>query len=353
MFRALHLQRFGLLLASLLLVVALGEVVARVFWLQLVGVSLERPEPVLPEGVSLEDLPRLEAISELNEPNQRGIHNGVYYRTNSMRMRGPEISLQPEAGVLRIAVVGDSVAMGSGVPEEAAYAARIGPLLEAARPALRVEVVNAGMSGLDAQRIMGRRDFVDRVYHPHVIVYGFTLNDIESADYERITTAERTAGFWNFARRGAQSSSRLWSLVWLRAITVASANAPWLQAYRAEALHNYRDNRRARATLFGYLNHFAKRQGNPQPCGLLFIHTQLDQLDEAHPFLELYAAVERMGVKLKVPVVQSFPIFRGKRAETLWVAPFDPHPNEEGHALLAESLVEGLLDLPEACLRPQ
>ena len=65
-----------------------------------------------------------EIVYELR-PNIAGTFLGKPYRTNSHGMRDDELPLAKPAGQLRIALVGDSLGFGWGVPIEESFAQKI------------------------------------------------------------------------------------------------------------------------------------------------------------------------------------------------------------------------------------
>ena len=87
------IARLLLALASVALVLAVAEGVARVSWPE-----RNRPAKLKPS----DDLPKLSGLVALSQPNARGLHIGVVYRTNSHAIRGPEIATEAAPGVVRI-----------------------------------------------------------------------------------------------------------------------------------------------------------------------------------------------------------------------------------------------------------
>ncbi len=69
------------------------------------------------------------------------------YRVNEMGFRGDAWSKAPEAGVARVAVVGDSFVFGQGVQEPDTLPATLAHALRARAPGRRVEVLNFGIPG--------------------------------------------------------------------------------------------------------------------------------------------------------------------------------------------------------------
>ena len=62
--------------------------------------------------------------------------------------------------------------------------------------------------------------------------------------------------------------------------------------------------------------------------------------------------VEAVFAELGIPVQETFSYHAWKRPEPYWVSRFDPHPNPEGHAILARALEDGLRALPAECWQP-
>lgn len=96
--------------------------------------------------------------------------------TNSLGLRGPEISANKHPGVKRVLFLGDSVTFGFRIRENATFPRRVEALL-ASGPA-PVEVINAGVGGYSPWQYDEylRRDGIH--LEPDVIVVGFVLNDV-------------------------------------------------------------------------------------------------------------------------------------------------------------------------------
>jgi hypothetical protein len=75
----------------------------------------------------------------------------------------------------------------------------------------------------------------------------------------------------------------------------------------------------------------------------LVIFPVLFQLDEDYPLKDVCDEIERFCRNQDIPVLSLLPTFMNKNAPSLWVSPFDPHPNERGHALAAEA-IDGFLE---------
>src|SRR5262249_14371258 len=132
-----------------------------------------------------EGVPELKKPTDLARPRVRGIYNGVYFRNNSAGFRGPEYDVQKPRGVFRIIIAGDSVTMGSGVREEEAYPHLLEDALNARGGEHHYEVLNLGFIGINVHEVMSRLQVKGVPFHPDLIIYGCTLNDIKGPAYRK------------------------------------------------------------------------------------------------------------------------------------------------------------------------
>lgn len=319
------------------------------------GPASEGGEAAAPTaGASDGKLPVLASVLEMGLPNVEGIHNGVYFRTNSQGMRGPEYAAEAAPGVFRIAVTGDSVTMGSGVDENDAYPKQLEALLNARGGERRYEVINVGLAGINTRVAVQRLRVATKAYDPQLFVYGFTINDIEGKRYHgnQAEQAEFVV-FWRKAIGRYESPSRLWKWLWPRLVALALRVSPDLGDYETEIHHNFFENPEAWEDFEAALRRFARMAHVRGACGHVLIHTQITDLDENHPFLDIYAKVEQAAKKFGLTVTQTFEAYEGRAPRPLWVNAFDLHPNREGHAILAAELLKGLDALPQNCWNPK
>lgn len=342
--RALKLA--GLVAASLLVSLLLAEAALRLTW------SYSAPGHELGNKRMLKAPPGekdLVTVFELNQPNIDGWHKGVPYRTNSARFRGPEVTLEPAPGVFRIVVIGDSVTMGSGVREEDAYAGRLAALLDAARPDARHEVLNLGLSGLNTDRIVDRLESIGLPRHPNMIVYGYTLNDVEGPAY--VNTIPK--GFYLEMLReyeeAVKSPSYLWRALRPRWLTFRANYFRPVGTMQHDLFYNYFDNPAAWQQVadgLALLGRISRARGI---CTLVFLHTGTNELAWGMRVGPLFNLVTRTAKAEGLNVAPSRPWLEGVRPVDLRLHRFDSHPNELGHEKLSEALLAGLLALPERC----
>ena len=97
-------------------------------------------------------------------------------RVNAQGFRDSDFSVEREAGEYRIAVLGDSVTFGFGIPKDKGFV----DLLEAdlsANTSRKINVMNFGVMGYDSKaEVENYKEFV-KPYHPDLLLVAFVLND--------------------------------------------------------------------------------------------------------------------------------------------------------------------------------
>ncbi len=353
------LARLALVLAGLTLVLTIAELGA--WWLSsqrpVSAPRLVPPEwkelPRLKEGLVDFSRPKRRRVQDrfldLRRPRLRGIYRGALLENNGAGFRGPDRTLEKPRGVFRVVVIGDSVTMGSGVVYEDTYAAKLEPTL-AKDPRLvgqSVQVLNIGLSGINARYIVDRLEKLGLHYDPDLIVYGYTLNDIEGRSYRRSHVD-------NFGHSGSFRNSRsyLWRLLGPRVNALREMLGSPHGSYRHELDDNYFENDEAWGQVSRALDRLSEVARPRNLCVVMLVHTHLFSLGPLHPFRRHYAAVAEAGRDRDFLVVESWPHFRGLDPPSLWTSPVDSHPNPRGHLILHDALVEGLRDLPSRCWNP-
>ncbi len=334
-----------LVLVGLVAGVLVGEVGAR-----LLMASRRAPVPEVPATPST--LPVLESVFELGTPGIEGIHKGAYYRANSAGFRGPEFDSHPAEGVFRIAAVGDSFVMGEGVLEEEAYPAILEGLLNRDSDGGSFEVLNFGVSGANIHHVVDRLETLALSFHPDLIIYGLTANDIEVAGYKVLHTTEAIVRQRERFARFEHSSSYLLRLLWPRWISFQTGLSPPRGTYMNEVFENYLHNPEAWKDFVHGFDRFAQIQQERSVRVVVFIHPILAYLWHFHPFRDVYARVEAAATERGLRVVQGLPAVIGIEAEALWISQANPHPNPRAHRLFAETLERGLRAEPGWLTKP-
>lgn len=344
----------GLVLGSLAASLLLGEVLVRLTWRYSMPAT-ERPPAVRPrDRAAVEvpaDLPVYRGLWDLSQKNARGVFKGLPFRTNSAGFRGPETSAQPAPGTFRIVVGGDSVTMGSGVLEEEAYPARLQQLLDADTDGRRYEVLNLGLSGLNTRWVVQRIEAIGLSFHPDLIVYGFTLNDIEGPDYVSSITQEMIREKRSRYLRFVDARSYLLRAVWPRLLTLHELAFRPAGTLAHDYQYNYFENPAAWQAVTDGFDRLAELAEEADVCVHVLIHTGTAQLNKLFPFLGVMERVEQAARERGFSVTQTFPYFEGRDPTELRISFLDTHPNAAGHDILAAALRDGLRGLPQRCWR--
>ncbi len=327
----LALVLFGLCLALLI-----AEIAARATWHETVDRVYHAPA---------EDLPAVEGVFGLVRPNVEGIYRGTYYRSNSAGFRGPEYAPEPPPGIFRIAVFGDSFTMGDGVLEEQAYPHLVERKLNRIS-GRRFEVLNWGLSGVNIHQAINRLRTLAPRFKPHLIVYGFTVNDIEGKAYRRTASLETQVKERTRYLRYSYSGSYLLRFAWPRIVSLRDLLRPPEGTYLRELLHNYLNNPEAWHDFELGLDELVAAERELDTPIVVFMHTTLAYLNRFHPLRFAYAQVREAAEARGLHTIESFPHHLGHRSEELWVNELDPHPNDLGHEILARALVDGLDAMP-------
>jgi lysophospholipase L1-like esterase len=287
-------------------------------------------------------LRRLDSLFDLVQRHQRGINVGVLYESNSFGIRGPERTIVKAPDAFRTIVIGDSFAMGSGVPYEDTYAARLERTLSTISDR-RHEVINLGISGLSLKDSMIRYENLGAQFGPNLLVYAYTINDLEGPSYLRVMQCSER-------REGHRDS---WSYIWRR----IGETWLWLEeelrkpegSYPYELELNYFSNDAAWTAFDAELIRLAEEARKRKICAVVLVQTQLRTLNRHHAYSAIYDRVGEAAAAKGLFVVQTFPYFEGIAPKELWVSFADIHPNAKGHEILAKALTDGIESLPASC----
>jgi len=334
------LGRALLLLGSCVLVFGGLELGTR--WLE--------PPPIRPKPRTRIDLPRLQGVADLARPNVEGRHIGVVFRNNSRGFRGPEWTPEPAPGTYRIAITGDSVAAGWGVPVEDAYPSQLETAWRAeGRP---IEVLNLALAGANAAGAVGRMAAGLRAYRIDLLVYAHTLNDIEGPAHRPNPKAASQAWIHEL-KRFKSSRSHFLRWAWprwlgLRELWMAPVGSP-LYEHR----DNYYDNPAAWQDFQEALGHFSELAKRAGVCGHVLVQPAFVDFGWRHPYRDLYERVADAAREQGLSASITLPELQGLDVRRLWLSDLDPHPNREGHAALARATALHLeRDLPSRCGLP-
>lgn len=103
------------------------------------------------------------------KPQMHSLLKGEQFTTNSAGFRDREFSRERPANVVRIAVLGTSIEMGSGVADDEIYSRRLQQKLDAVEPG-RYEVLNFAISGSSFREIVATYNRLVAQFEPDAVM---------------------------------------------------------------------------------------------------------------------------------------------------------------------------------------
>lgn len=258
----------------------------------------------------------------------------IDYSINAYGFRGPAPTTPKAEGVVRIACLGDSFTFGEGVRYEDAWPAVLGREL-AGQPLegySGAESLNAGIQGnglLDYLMWYGTRI---EPLDPDIVVLCFFMNDLMETN-ETIQINDQMHREAELTFLGRYSA--------VMAFVEQRRRAEQLQASLFQSIRKSFDDdgrKTLRAALAG-LEDYSNEQGFRL---LVVVFPMLWGLDGDYPLVDQHAIFEDACIQAGVEHVDLLGVFKGDRAESLWVHPTDQHPNEIAHRRAAQAIAQRL-----------
>ncbi len=318
-----------LVLASIATSFSLGEAAVRFHYFGLDAIEhwgrySPRHLPATPFGAPDEESDRLaRSVS--------GYFKGASFSTNAFGMRDVERRQAKPRGSWRVAVLGDSFTMGSGVAQDQTFARQLERSLGAALHPRPVEVLNFGIGGDDFQMELRHWRNVVSSFQPDLVLFAMNEgNDLPvssaAAVPARSTAAcrrVRAVSLWSYQR---MTDSFLAALVCSQARARFCSEGPeresdvdWL------ALDRELDD----------FKRLSSERGEEAVIALIPDTMQLD-----------YAWSRRLRLVLLRRHVRVFDLvarFPAKKLPRPWIYASDAHPNPVWHAEVATLLAEDML----------
>jgi lysophospholipase L1-like esterase len=253
-------------------------------------------------------------------------------RTNSFGMVDREYELRPPPGIRRIAFLGDSVVRGMGTATGDSLEAQLEERLNqrsVAGSAARYEILNFAVSGYLLTQMLGVAEDRALAFQPHAILVGLSRQHVAAEEWSqhliRLVALERDLRY------------------------------PFLREIAAGARLNRADEREtAQNKLVPYFDRGFRQtmrelrrvaqQGRAELVVVL-----LPTLESLRATQAAFAPARKILQEENFAVIDLLDTFREvKDTAPLRVAPGDPHPNRQGHAMLCENLLRKLASDPVA-----
>jgi lysophospholipase L1-like esterase len=305
-------------------------------------------------------------------PGATGFVWGADVVINREGFRDRDFSIAKPPGSRRIVVIGDSVTFGNLLPLAETYAKQLEALLRDRGES--VEVLNFGVGGYDTLQEVALFEHSALRFDPDVVVVGYSANDLSMFSpnlhyIRRLTNYASPIYHLRVAQFVAVWRDRL---LLTRAATAANTEEAYLEANREHIADVSGDAALAkrRARLERYLEAHPKAAAHPI-LGMYASSSRIGKLrfalgrlaalarereipvvmvivpSLAAPSFEpgfrfAYDIAEHEASRLGFEVVRLDDAFLEAGLANLRVIPSDPHPNREGHRMIAEALTEVL-----------
>jgi len=257
----------------------------------------------------------------LHQPGMRLTLFGVDVSINSRGFRDVELPAPDEPNVTRIALIGDSITFGWGVP----YGKRFSELLEEAwsRDGHRVELINTGHGNWNSAQEYAALSELLADQPLDGVIQVWYINDAEPTPVHR-------APPW-YAR--LYTSIFLWSKSDLLRRRLGDRET-YVDYYRGL----YGKNAPGRA---GFEEALARTGEWTRERGIPWVFVILPEFHEfPGPFVDVFDRVKAMAEADGAIVVDATEAFHGVDPATIPVAHNDVHPNAKGHAIIARAIEE-------------
>lgn len=164
------LLKLALAAAATLLCLVVAELAVRIFDL---APDLDSPYVAWEKAADPGGAPRMHVVTQT--PELYGL-NPKHPAISAQGFRSEAVAVPKPVGVFRVLILGDSVAYGHDVRQEAAFPQQLQQLLR--KQGKSVEVVNAGVSGYTAYNELQAYLAHGRQLQPDLVIVAMCLNDV-------------------------------------------------------------------------------------------------------------------------------------------------------------------------------
>ena len=275
-------------------------------------------------------------------PNVDTETRGIHIRTNALGMRDDELVPETEPGLVRIAVLGDSVTFGFKVKEARdTYCGVLESLLnEASHGKHRYDVLDFGVGGYSSRDEAAVMHEKVLPLHPRLVIVGYFLNDPECAPMQQLHRFFAEPEWWQH-----------FDLLRL----VARAKEQWdrrrLGGGDAYRYWHARDGHKWPCVVesFRSIAEDARGAGAKVLVAIFPTFMGVESFDD-YPYTDLHRQVEEEARSHGFEVLDLLPAFRASELPASQLMADREHPNAAGHALAARALFERLVAEHQALL---
>ena len=260
-----------------------------------------------------------------HRPNFERNYQGVPVQINAHGFRDKPIS-DKEPNELRIMFLGDSVTFGWGARQEDIFVHRTGELLEE-RLRRPVRTINTGVGSYNTDNQDAVLRHYGQMLAPDAVVLTYVSNDIDP-------TPEQKFDPWpDYVLRGKSPpeairliAGRSWAYRLILHVAQFSSDAP------EENLSRSSEGWKQSANALRSISEYCNTKGIP--FIVIMYRMSPNQLVDG-----IARELSTMSAKLGFYYGDTLPWFDGQDIRQLTNTPVDRHPNAQGHALVAEGIV--------------
>lgn len=262
-------------------------------------------------------------------PGLNGFYKGAALSTNRWGMRDRDYTLEKPAGTFRIALLGGSIPVGAGVADGRTFEALVEEELNRSPEGVSYEILNFAVpnSAPHQMSVVARTQAMR--FQPDAVFYVAHLNEARRV----------TARLWG-AVRGRRT---IGDPVILDAIRRSGVRPDMTVDEFQSVLAPYAGPL-LRHSYEGMVE--AARDGGAVPVWVFVPRVKGE--NDPHEVRREAELARRVGFR----VLSLADVYDGYASSDLWIAPWDDHPNELGHRLIARALLEEIRADPTLLDRP-
>ncbi len=289
----------------------------------------------------------------------------VQMRTNSLGFRDKEMLSGETADERRILVLGDSFAMGWGVPYQEIFSQKLEVLLKRANNGKGVKVLNTGVPGWGLnQYYILLKELGDR-FSANIVVLAYFLDDNSGSVLEVVPANQQYRGgvkykggvlhlsrLYNFSKSWADNirhKNRATRVSYLHSLTARREEWGKREQYLMSS-SGTKEQQIYRQQLFAHLERI-KNLTSGQGAQLMLLY--IPDVSQLHSptYQYINQVLKEFAEELTIPFIDMTPIFQDSPdIQTYYLWPQDPHTNSFGHLKMAESLAKIICAPPSETL---
>jgi len=263
--------------------------------------------------------------------------NVKYVHLNKDNMRDRDFTIEKPENTVRIVGLGDSYTFGSGIKNiNDTYLKILEKRLNFIDNGRKYEVLNFGIPGKDTKDELEMLKEKALKYDPDIIMIGYVVNDFKNVDSNlRLPKKHLTIipfiGFW---LGNIFYSYALFEIKMNRAIENLGLKMPTteitLKEFESEANKEYNKK------LFKDIAALAKEKDIKVALVVFPVIYNLDN----YPFFQINEFIKEVGMENNFYIIDILETYKGYEESELIVNKYDLHPNELGHKLIAQTILE-------------